>query len=116
MNPGVLTLEEAADFLRVSSESVRRLAATHALPGRLIDGEWRFWWHAIVEWLSPSSPEHNKMKMAWHGHHRGEGLHQQVQPSATAKWSPEAEAEVEEFLAEIYAARRANQLPEVEGD
>lgn len=115
MNPGVLTLEEAAEFLRVSSESVRRLAATHALPGRLIDGEWRFWAQAIVEWLSPSSPEHNRMAR-FHSHYRSEGLHQQVQPSATAKWSPEAEAEVEEFLAEIYAARRANQLPEAEGD
>ena len=114
MNPGVFTLDEAAEFLRVSSESVRRLAATHALPGRLIDGEWRFWPQAVVEWLSAPAPDYKK---AWrHGGFLDEGTSQQVRPSVTAKWSPEAETEVEEFLAEIYAARRANQLPEVEGD
>jgi excisionase family DNA binding protein len=49
--PEVLTLEEAAAFLRVSEETVRRLAAQQALPGRNIDDQWRFLKSALADWL-----------------------------------------------------------------
>ena len=38
----VLTLEEAAAFLRVPPDAVMRLVFQQGLPGRLIEGQWRF--------------------------------------------------------------------------
>ena len=51
----VLTLEETAVFLRVSSEAVMRLVAHQALPGRQIDGQWRFLRAGIADWLREKS-------------------------------------------------------------
>lgn len=48
----VFTLEEAAQFMRVSSEAMRKQAESGAVPGKKIDGEWRFWRGALVDWLS----------------------------------------------------------------
>ena len=47
----VLTLEEAADFLRVSVETAEELAAQGTIPGRRISDEWRFLRSALEEWL-----------------------------------------------------------------
>jgi excisionase family DNA binding protein len=59
--PDVLTLSEAAAYLRVSEEAVVRLVGPDGLPGKLIDDEWRFSKSAIQEWLAtppkPSSRE-----------------------------------------------------------
>ena len=38
----VFTLKEAAAFLRVSPEAVMRFVAQENLPGRQIEGQWRF--------------------------------------------------------------------------
>jgi excisionase family DNA binding protein len=53
--PEVLTSEEAAAFLRVPEDTVRRLASKQALPGRKIDGEWRFLKAALTDWLRQRS-------------------------------------------------------------
>jgi hypothetical protein len=50
-NLDVLTLEEAAVFLRVSVAAADELASAGALPGRCIQGEWRFLRSAIEDWL-----------------------------------------------------------------
>lgn len=47
----VLTLEEAADYLRVTPETIAREAAQGHLPGRRIEDAWRFLKGAIDEWL-----------------------------------------------------------------
>jgi excisionase family DNA binding protein len=47
----VLTLPEAAAYLRVSEEALRKLAADHAIPAQHIDQEWRFLKRALVDWL-----------------------------------------------------------------
>ena len=47
----VLTLAEAAAYLRVSEADVVRLAQQQDLPGRLIGTEWRFLKSAIQDWL-----------------------------------------------------------------
>src|SRR5438477_163635 len=47
----VLTLEEAADYLRLPRETVERQAATGHLPGRRIEDTWRFLKAAIDDWL-----------------------------------------------------------------
>jgi excisionase family DNA binding protein len=48
----VLTLEEAAELLRLPSNSVEAIAAAGELPGRQIGGEWRFSRRSILRWLS----------------------------------------------------------------
>ncbi len=57
----VLTLSEAAAYLRVAEEAVLRSIGPQGLPGRLIGGEWRFFKPAVEEWLraspTPSSKE-----------------------------------------------------------
>jgi excisionase family DNA binding protein len=47
----VLTLEEAADFLRVSPNTAEELAAHGTIPGRRIRDEWRFLKSALEDWL-----------------------------------------------------------------
>lgn len=51
--PGVevLTLPEAAAFLRASEEAVMELVDKDALPAQRIGGEWRFLKRALVEFL-----------------------------------------------------------------
>ena len=51
----VLTLEEAAAFLRVSPDAVMRLVVQQSLPGRQIEGEWRFLRAALADWLRERS-------------------------------------------------------------
>lgn len=47
----VLTLAEAAAFLRTPEAAVLDLATKGAMPGQWIGGEWRFLKRAVVEWL-----------------------------------------------------------------
>lgn len=47
----VLTLSEAAVFLRVPEAEVLRLAQMRELPGRMLGGEWRFLRDALRDWL-----------------------------------------------------------------
>jgi excisionase family DNA binding protein len=64
--PEVMTLAEAAAFLRVDEAALEASAAQGKLPGRRIGGEWRFSRAAIMTWLGadaaadttvPSSPK-----------------------------------------------------------
>jgi excisionase family DNA binding protein len=48
----VLTLQEAASFLRVSEEALAELADHHAIPAQRIAGEWRFLRRALANWLA----------------------------------------------------------------
>jgi excisionase family DNA binding protein len=48
----VLTLAEAASYLRLSEEEVLRLIQEQDLPGRRVGTEWRFLQTAIQQWLS----------------------------------------------------------------
>jgi excisionase family DNA binding protein len=47
----VLTLSEAAAYLRLAEEDVLRLATLQELPGRQIGNEWRFLKAALRDWL-----------------------------------------------------------------
>jgi hypothetical protein len=63
--PGeVLTLAEAAAYLRVPEQDVIAAASTQGLPGRLLNGEWRFLKAAIQQWLSASQPTAEMRKAA----------------------------------------------------
>lgn len=48
----VLTLQEAAVFLRIGQKDLEDLAIRNALPGRLVGTEWRFSKTALLNWLS----------------------------------------------------------------
>lgn len=60
----VLTLAEAAGYLRVPEAEVEKLATQHDLPGRKISSEWRFLRDAIDEWLRRPSPRDRLMRHA----------------------------------------------------
>ena len=57
LTPEILTLAEAAAFLRVTEESVLRAMADQGLEARQIGGEWRFLRSAIEDWLRDRSPK-----------------------------------------------------------
>lgn len=49
--PGVLTLEETSEYLRLPVETVLNQALKGNLPGRKIEDDWRFLKVAIDDWL-----------------------------------------------------------------
>ena len=52
----VLTLTEAAAYLRVTEAEVIRLVQHQDLPGRILGTEWRFLKPALQDWLRASAP------------------------------------------------------------
>jgi excisionase family DNA binding protein len=56
----VLTLAEAAAYLRLPEADVVRLVHSQSLPGRFAGSQWRFLKSAIQDWLSKSLPPYNK--------------------------------------------------------
>jgi excisionase family DNA binding protein len=52
----VLTLEEAARFLRVPKKNVQALAEAGKLPARRVGDSWRFFKPAIEDWLRCKEP------------------------------------------------------------
>jgi excisionase family DNA binding protein len=51
MTREVLTLEEAAGYLRLPEEAMEREVSQGKIPGRLIDRTWRFHKSALDDWL-----------------------------------------------------------------
>ena len=49
----VLTLEEAANYLKLPLETIEREATQGNIPGRQIADSWRFLKSAIDDWLRP---------------------------------------------------------------
>jgi excisionase family DNA binding protein len=60
----VLTLPEAAEYLRLSQADVVELVHVQGLPGRSIAREWRFLKTAIQQWLASASPTWEVRKAA----------------------------------------------------
>lgn len=60
----VLTLSEAAAYLRLSEAEVLRLVEEQALPARRLGKEWRFLKAAIQQWLATASPTWEMRKAA----------------------------------------------------
>jgi excisionase family DNA binding protein len=48
----VLTLEEAAEYLRVTPDAIERMLARHELPAKQVDGQWRFLKESLRKWMS----------------------------------------------------------------
>jgi excisionase family DNA binding protein len=63
--PGeVLTLSEAAVYLRLPEGAVINAVHSQGLPARFVGGEWRFLKPAIQQWLSSGSPTPETRKAA----------------------------------------------------
>jgi excisionase family DNA binding protein len=60
----VLTLAEAAAYLRVDEADLIELVHSQNLPGRFIVNEWRFLKSAIQQWLARESPSPQARKQA----------------------------------------------------
>jgi excisionase family DNA binding protein len=55
--PEVLTLAEAASYLRVPADAVLRMVDAEGLPARRFGAEWRFSKVAVQEWLGATRPK-----------------------------------------------------------
>jgi excisionase family DNA binding protein len=60
----VLTLPEAAAYLRVSEKDILKLATKDDLPGRRIGSDWRFLKQALADWLHAPSPRGRLLRHA----------------------------------------------------
>ena len=64
LSTDVLTLEEAAEYLRLPVEVVERHAEQGQIPGRAIDGQWRFLKSAVNRWLGGQDNGSNLLQQA----------------------------------------------------
>jgi excisionase family DNA binding protein len=84
----VLTLPEAAAYLRLPEGEVVRLAREQGLPGRQAGAEWRFLKSAVQDWLkAPPLPRTNK----------------EIWASLAGAWKDDPT--IDEFLKEVYRQR-----------
>jgi excisionase family DNA binding protein len=60
----VLTLAEAAAYLRLPEAQIVGLVHAQGLPGRCLAGEWRFLKAAIQHWLAAAAPTWETRKAA----------------------------------------------------
>ena len=67
--PEVLTLAEAAAYLRVPEEEITKIAGSQGLPARRIGDQWRFSRSAIQDWLRWPSMKESLLQSAgiWKG-------------------------------------------------
>lgn len=68
----VLTLAEAAAYLRVSEQDLLKLVRQADFPGRLIGSQWRFLKAGLQDWLRASAPRSSNAGLlalagAWKG-------------------------------------------------
>src|SRR5437016_191791 len=60
----VLTLADAATYLRITSEDVVRLVREQGLPGRQIGQDWRFLKPALQDWLKTGPTKKGLLQLA----------------------------------------------------
>jgi excisionase family DNA binding protein len=85
----VLTLAEAAAYLRLPESSVLSAIQTQGLPARLVEGEWRLSKAAIQQWLGTALPSAETRKAA--------------QSAAVGSWKDDPYLEA--MLEEVYRKR-----------
>jgi excisionase family DNA binding protein len=57
-DPVVMTVDEAAELLRIDAEKLVKLAAAGDVPGRKLGDEWRFSRSGLLNWLGNQDEEH----------------------------------------------------------
>lgn len=58
--PEILTIEQAAELLQVSTRTIQRLVKTGEMPGRQVGTQWRFHRDRLLEWVRGNEPKPNK--------------------------------------------------------
>lgn len=53
----ILTIQEVADYLRITQKTAYRLAANDTLPGFKVGGSWRFRKSEIEAWIESQKPK-----------------------------------------------------------
>ena len=89
--PEVLTLAEAAAFVRLSEATLQKQAEAGELPGKYLEGQWRFSKAAIVDWLNSTAPPSSR-------------------PPAAGAGADYVDEDPEEVIAEIYRQRRKHRI------
>jgi excisionase family DNA binding protein len=89
----VLTLAEAAAYMRLPEADVLRLVTEQALPARRLGNEWRFLKEAIRQWLS-TPPSKGSKEGIW---------------SIVGSWKDDPY--LDEMLKEIYRKRGRKEYP-----
>src|SRR3954471_14412497 len=56
-DPTVMTLDEAAELLRIDSKKLAKLAAAGEVPARKLGADWRFSRSGLLNWLSNQNEE-----------------------------------------------------------
>ncbi len=87
--PEVLTLEDAGRFLKLSPDVVVRQAEAGEIPGRKVEGSWRFLLSALKDWLGRRDSKAIFLEQA--GAFKGD-------------------ESMEELVAEIYRARGRSEM------
>jgi excisionase family DNA binding protein len=130
----VLTLAEAAAYLRVSEDALSKVVADREIPAQKIGGEWRFLKGALADWLRFGSYPYHEFKrfpLPWlHEHPIWEEFFRVLEGRILSKlqlpeWPSakpgskqavlrhfgvfQGDADVEEQLAGIRARREANE-------
>lgn len=88
----IMTLAEAAKFLRVSDEGLKADAISGKVPARIVAGEWRFSRAGLLLWLGQSELAPTSAKLT------GRELVEHIRKSGIP-WSTESEREAESFIA-----------------
>ena len=57
MPDDVLTLNEVADYLKVTKRTIYRMVADHKIPAFKVGGSWRFRLVEIDEWIKSRTQE-----------------------------------------------------------
>lgn len=55
----ILTIDELADYLKISKSTLYKLAQAGKIPGQKVGRNWRFRKEAIDRWLEESGPTRN---------------------------------------------------------
>ncbi|OPX90274.1 MAG: Helix-turn-helix domain protein [Pelotomaculum sp. PtaB.Bin104] len=56
----ILTLQEAADFLRVGRNAMSKMVNNGEIPGKKVGREWRFSRQALLKWLENGQAKNKK--------------------------------------------------------
>ncbi len=95
----VMTLAEAAAWLRVPEDGLTADAVAGRIPARRVAGAWRFNKAALVAWLSTPEPPSNRPKT-------GAELVEQMRRINTGPTYAEDPEAVEAEIAELYKLRK----------
>lgn len=55
-NPEILTMEQAAEYLQVSTRTLQRMVTDGRVPGRQVGSQWRFDREQLREWVRGEEP------------------------------------------------------------